>query len=363
MTNKYELPAISTNIKEAFTLPSKFYKSQAIFDELKESVFSKFWQRAADKEEFVNEINSFPFYFLNGYINEPMLLVKGENGAFKCLSNVCTHRANLVCNAPCKADQLVCGYHGRRFDLSGEVQYMPEFEDVENYPSEKDHLFTFPIVTWGSQLFTSLDPMIEFSSLIEKMNERIGFMNIHEFKFKPSLNKEYIVEANWALYCDNYLEGFHIPFVHNDLNQTLDYGDYTTEIYDWINLQIGYSDTSEHCFDLPDDHIDYGKNVAAYYYWIFPNMMFNFYPWGLSMNIVCPIDIQKTAIKYYTYEYDPTKKARGAGGDLDKVELEDGAIIKQVQKGINSITYNSGRFSPRREQGVHHFHSLLSKLL
>ena len=46
-------------------------------------------------------------------------------------------------------------------------------------------------------------------------------------------------------------------------------------------------------FTFPKDHIDYGKNIAAYYYWVFPNMMFNFYPWGLSINIVKPLSVNK----------------------------------------------------------------------
>ena len=85
------------------------------------------------------------------------------------------------------------------------------------------------------------------------------------------------------------LEGFHIPFVHKDLNEVLDYNIYKTEVYDHCNLQIGYSEDDTDVFNLPKDHLDYGKNVAAYYYWVFPNMMFNFYPWGLSINIVKPI--------------------------------------------------------------------------
>ncbi|MBT8311505.1 MAG: aromatic ring-hydroxylating dioxygenase subunit alpha, partial [Flavobacteriaceae bacterium] len=54
---------------------------------------------------------------------------------------------------------------------------------------------------------------------------------------------------------------------------------------------------------------------------------------------------------------------KGAGSVLDKVELEDEEVVEGVQKGIQSRYYNTGRFSPTREQGVHHFHSLLSQFL
>ena len=118
------------------------------------------------------------------------------------------------------------------------------------------------------------------------------------------------------------------------------------------------SDTSEDTFNLPENHVDFEK-IAAFYYWLFPNMMFNFYPWGLSINIVKPIEIDKTQVLFITYVYDETKLDRGAGALLHKVEEEDEFVVEGVHKGLKSRYYKAGRFSPTREQGVHHFHLYL----
>jgi choline monooxygenase len=109
--------------------------------------------------------------------------------------------------------------------------------------------------------------------------------------------------------------------------------------------------------------VDEGKKVAAYYFWVFPNMMFNFYPWGLSMNIVRPLDVNRTKVSFLSYVHDPSKLGMGAGTDLEKVEREDEFVVENVQKGIRSAFYQRGRFSPKREKGVHHFHRLLSSFL
>ena len=77
------------------------------------------------------------------------------------------------------------------------------------------------------------------------------FGRLDEFIFDPNASRDYLVKANWALYCDNYLEGFHIPFVHKDLNEVLDYKNYTTEVYKYCNLQIGYSEDDSEIFDPP----------------------------------------------------------------------------------------------------------------
>ena len=240
---------------------------------------------------------------------------------------------------------------------------MPESEKTQSFPRACDNLHKLPFKQWGPFLFASLNPTFDFEKVIETMNERIGFLSLDEFNPDKLLNKDFMVDAHWALYCDNYLEGFHVPFVHEGLNAVLDYESYRTEIYEFCNLQIGFSNDSENTFNLPKDHVDCGKNVAAYYYWIFPNLMFNFYPWGLSINLVQPISINKTKVSFLSYVYNENKLNKGAGSGLDKVEQEDEAIVESVQKGMCSSFYKTGRFSPTREQGVHHFHRLIAEFL
>ncbi len=63
-----------------------------------------------------------PFTFLEGYLNEPLVLTKDSNGALHCLSNVCTHRGTIVVHEPCKVSQLRCRYHGRSFALDGKFK-------------------------------------------------------------------------------------------------------------------------------------------------------------------------------------------------------------------------------------------------
>tara|TARA_R110000868_G_scaffold114364_1_gene306543 strand:- start:24866 stop:25948 length:1083 start_codon:yes stop_codon:yes gene_type:complete len=354
---------INADITKAETLPALFYKDQKVFDTIKEKIFLKTWQWIGDENLAPTAHSVYPFVLLDNYLTEPLLLTKDTNNEIHCLTNVCTHRGNLVVLKAGSAKKLTCNYHGRRFNLKGDFEHMPDFQKAKDFPRPCDNLHTFPLKRWGSLLFAGLNPSFDFQHVLNKMNERIGFLPLNEFKLNTALNKDFMVDAHWALYCDNYLEGFHVPFVHEDLNAVLDYGSYKTEIYEYCNLQIGYSQDNKNVFDLPKNHIDYGKHVAAYYYWVFPNMMFNFYPWGLSINSVQPINISKTKVSFRTYVYDASKLETGAGSGLEKVEMEDEEVVENVQKGVRSSFYKAGRFSPTREQGVHHFHRLLAEFL
>ena len=354
---------INERIELAETLPADFYKNDTIFEELKESVFIKSWQWIGDISLLPFKTNVYPFTLLEGYLNEPLLLTKDTNDNLNCLLNVCTHRANLVIDDPGKYRSLTCSYHGRSFGLDGKFSRMPGFEKAENFPRPCDDLKKFDLNRFGPHLFVGLEPNFDIQKVFDIMEERIGFLPMDEFKPDATRNKDYLVNCHWALYCDNYLEGFHIPFVHEDLNQVLDFGTYENLVYDHVTLQVGYAKDGEEHFDLPAGHIDDGKQVAAYYYWIFPNMMFNFYPWGLSLNIVKPISKNRTKVSFITYVYDESKIEHGAGAVLDKVEREDEFVVESVQKGLQSRYYHSGRFSPTMEQGVYYFHKLLANSL
>ena len=84
--------------------------------------------------------------------------------------------------------------------------------------------------------------------------------------------------------------------------------------------------------------------------------MLNFYNWGLSINIIEPINKEKTRIKFLSFPIEGKMQPTNTNSSLDKVEEEDQTIVKSVQKGIKSIFYESGRYSIKYEKGVHYFH-------
>jgi len=333
---------VDPDIRKARTLVSDFYTDPAYFETSKEKIFARTWQFVGTSDE-VNNLK--PVNILEGFLNEPALLVKNGDG-IKCLSNVCTHRGKILIGEPCDAKLIRCGYHGRRFSLDGKFLSMPEFEDVQDFPSAADDLPQIPFATRDGFLFASVNPIESFEAFVSEPAEKLADVEPEELKLVSS--KDYEVNAHWALYCENYLEGFHIPFVHRALNQIVDYGTYTTQTFRYSSLQTGF---------------DGDGSIAGRYLFIFPNLMFNFYPWGVSVNIVKPVTPDKSVVSFLTYVSDESKLNDGAGADLHRVELEDETVVESVQKGIRSRFYTHGRYSPTREQGTHHFHRLIAEFM
>ncbi|MEQ1923727.1 MAG: Rieske (2Fe-2S) protein, partial [Pyrinomonadaceae bacterium] len=153
---------IDPDIRKAKTLASDFYTDPAYFELSKEKIFAPSWQFLGH----ANEISGItPMTILPGFIDEPVLLAKTDDG-LKCLSNVCTHRGKILVEESCEANLIRCGYHGRRFSLDGKFLSMPEFEGVENFPCEDDNLRQLPFAVRQGFMFASLDPAATFEDFV-----------------------------------------------------------------------------------------------------------------------------------------------------------------------------------------------------
>ncbi|MFN8554366.1 MAG: aromatic ring-hydroxylating dioxygenase subunit alpha [Candidatus Obscuribacterales bacterium] len=354
------------DIRNAYTISADFYRNENLLSLVKENIFARSWQFVTHTARLKAPGHAVPLTMLEGFLNEPVLLTRDSADQLHCLSNVCTHRGNILTEGECHATSLRCRYHGRRFNLDGKIASAPGFEDALDFPAESDNLTAVPFALWKTMLFVNASvtqPLFTLAELVADMDKRLGWLPLEKFLFDSTGAREYLVKANWALYCENYLEGMHIPYVHPDLATALDIKDYRSEIYEYSNLQIGIASSAQECFDLPRSSPDFGERIGGYYYWLFPNMMFNFYPWGLSINVVQPLGQELTKVVFLPYVLDESKRALGAGAALDRVEREDEEIVERVQQGVKSRFYKRGRYAPRWEKGVKHFHDLLKRFV
>jgi choline monooxygenase len=104
------------------------------------------------------------------------------------------------------------------------------------------------------------------------------------------------------------------------------------------------------------------------YVWIFPNLMLNLYPDHLQLNLVLPLGPERTLTRFEWYVPDPGRPQLQSDLEQsfafsDGVQHEDVAICEAVQRNLRSRTYEAGRYSVARENGVHHFHGLLARFL
>jgi choline monooxygenase len=353
------------NIAGASTIPARLYSDPVFLELERERIFARTWALVGRTDQ-VAETGQF---FTAEIVGEPIVILR-DGDTLRGFHNVCLHRAGPVAYGCGKRQTLQCKYHGWTYDLKGELKHAPEMEGVQRFDPESMRLVPVQVATWGPLVFAALDlkapPLEHFLDDIPDRTARFS-----PDRMRWVLRKEYEVRCNWKVYVDNYLEGYHLPVVHPGLHKELDYDQYRVEPHRYWSLQHaplrpvpGRADIAADRKYVPKDADD-----DAQYYWLFPNMMLNIYQGQMQTNLVLPRGHDRCVVVFEWYAVEPPADVATdpAWSRLvafsDEIQEEDVEICEAVQRNLGSRVYDRGRYSVKRENGVHHFHSLLHEFL
>ena len=360
--------ATGADIASALTLSSREYLDPEIFQRERRSIFGKTWQLAGRLKDLERPGDFVPVTILD----EPIVLVRDTAGLLRGFYNVCRHRAGQVALSRGNRKSLQCQYHGWTYGLDGALRTAPEMDDAAGFDRGEFGLRPVRVAAWGPFVFVSLDTdgpeLAEVMGAIPDEVSRSGY-DIDRMSLVE--RREYVVECNWKVYVENYLEGYHIPIAHPALFKELDYDAYSVETFRWYSkqhapvreLKAGEVHGRDRRFIRSPDGED-----EALYYWLYPNTMFNIYPDNMSMNQVIPLSADRTLTVFEWYFAEPGtgegwESMQQAIAFSDQIQQEDIVICEQVQRGLRSSSYEAGRLSPRRENGVYHFQNLVREAL
>jgi len=368
---------VDASIGKAESLPASAFTSEEFLQFELRTIFSKTWLLVPNESEKGSSSlldllrapgSRVPFALLD----KPMFLQRGSGRRVKCFSNVCTHAWHLLVESPGVGGAVVCPQHGRQFDNEGRFLSQSGFENLENFPRESDHLKNLEVAEWGPFFLVCLGqplaPLHQFVGELERSIPRIDLSMLTRHRVDGEVRE---VEGNWKQHAWNYMDNYHIRFVHKGpggLADAIDLSSYRTELYKYSSLQWAYARDPEDGFDpgllAPrfQDEKNPRRRIFALWWFIFPNLTLNFYPWGLSLNAYVPIPSKpdRTLFLWYNYSLDEEKFGRRNKEWLgEQVDAEDIEAIAQVTRGAKSGFAPRGRFVPGEEAGPHWFHKLV----
>jgi choline monooxygenase len=344
-------------LDDAWTIPGSWYTDPRIADLERRRVHAHTWQmvgRTAQVERAGD-------YLTAEVAGEPIVVVRGADGVLRAFFNVCRHHAAAVMTRPAgHAQCLQCPYHGWTYNLCGELESQTEFKGVRGF-DKKDHgLAPLAVDTWEKFVFVHVDP--DPRPLRDFLGDLVGrFQPLRLDHLHFVARREWEIECNWKVFVDNYLDGgYHVPFLHKGLNSILDYKAYSIENGPSYCLQSSPIDTAGG--EAMTAAVRHGQ---ALYYWIYPNLMLNWYEGYLDTNLVLPLSPTRMKVVFEFYFSDVSESAaernRQSMDVSERIQDEDHAICESVQRGLASRAYRAGRLSVRREAGEHLFHRLLAR--
>ncbi len=358
-------------LDQAWTIPAPWYTDQRIYELELQTVFGRSWQMVGRLDQ-VSEPGQ---YLTTGIAHEAVVIVRGGDNILRAFFNVCRHHAAAVMTEPQgQANQLRCPYHGWTYSLEGELKGTPDFSGVCNFERSANSLVPIQIGIWENWVFVRLEGGdTGVSRVIDQAQDARAtledFLGADLISQTRLLNlktlhwlerRHYAFDCNWKVFVDNYLDGgYHVPHLHKGLDSVLDYSKYTIENGERFCLQ--WSPMVNEGAEPETGAVRKGER--ALYYWIYPNFMINWYRGAMDTNIVIPLGVDKTEVIFDFYFPDVSAAAaernRASIEVGQRIQDEDVAICKSVQRGLSSRAYNAGRLSVRREAGEHLFHRLL----
>ena len=345
-------------LARARSLPSPWYRDPRIEALERERVFGNSWQLVARGGQLERPGD----FVTTDVAGEPLLVLRDDGGDLRAFVNVCRHRAACVVTEPRgNARKLRCRYHGWTYDLRGRLRGLPEFEGVEDFPREEQGLVPVHVDRWGPLVFIHLGdappPLLDWlAPLPVEMGQLEGLRFLER--------REYMLACNWKVFVDNYLDGgYHVNSVHPALGSVLQYSEYRTETFECTSLQSSPLRSGDDTTASATR-----KGDRARYAWAFPNVMVNLYAGVMDTNVVLPLgtDRCRVVIDFYFSDLGSDRSRELARQSVElghRIQLEDVGICEDVQKGLGSRSYRTGRFSVRREVAIHQFHRLLASRL
>lgn len=368
-------------VDQAETLTPEAYRSREFFDLERERVFATSWVAVGYAERVARPGDT----FVADVAGRSIIVTRDRQGVLRGFHNVCRHRGTRLVREPCQLKRFRCPYHSWTYGLDGQLLGAPLFEGSD-IPADQQDLFDtghvqgfdkadyglleVRVAEWGHLVFATLDP--EAMSLAEWLGDlparladyRLGDMTV-------VAERDYDVAANWKLIAENFMEYYHLPWVHPELAKV-------SRVEDHYRFQgpglytgmctspISSGENAVWQALPPVPGLGEDDATAGRFVWITPNAGLAVLPNHVFTLLVEPVAVGRTQER--TSLALPRATAGGAEVDAASSELaafwdhlnrEDVDIVEQAQQGVADPAYPGGRMCYRFEEPLHRFQNMI----
>jgi len=367
--------SIHLPIADATGLPNDRYVSQGAFEEDRDHVLGTAWAALVFTDDLPESNYALPIDFMG----LPLLVTRDRSDEYRVFHNVCSHRGMHLADAPCRTNGTVrCPYHSWTYELDGSLRGTPHIGGFgththPDFDKSANGLREIRSSVWLGTVFINLSGTApDFEDYIAPLTRQFDAMCSDEqrerFIAKPEgCRTRLTVQSNWKLACENYLESYHLPSVHPELNRvspldqhyTLDYFDYGAGQgslnYQRLSIEGNSLPTLE---GWPSDQAN-----KALYPVLYPNTLIGVHADHLFIMILQPINEHET-VEHVRLSYvgesalDTSYQNHHASllGSWTSVFEEDIFAVERMQKGRSSPAYQGGAFAPAMDEPTLHFH-------
>jgi choline monooxygenase len=329
-------------------LDARLYASPAAFEQERDAIFSKSWQLIGP----LSRLRQPGSYVATEIAGLKIFALRGRDGGLRAFRNVCRHRgARLLPEGSGRCGPVRCPYHNWTYGDRGELLNAPWFGEDPGFKTEDWPLDSIEIRDWRGLVFVALAPA---QSLEAQLGDLIDELKDEPIERYSVVREERMVfDANWKVYTDNFVEGYHIPGIHPSFFAAIDFEEFRT--------------TAHRGFVRMTAPPREGLFYRGKWLWMWPNWTLSLFSGGMNTSRINPLDHGRTELVYNFYFEDVSPATQDARDDTIARNLavvhEDFEICIETHKNYATGAYVAGPLSPRHEAGVHYFQNRIKEVL
>lgn len=341
-------------------LPAAFYTDAKIFARQCERVFFPNWQYACHESQLPDAGSYFAFSFLD----QDILLLRGQDGTLRGFYNVCQHRGHpLLANGSGRAKLLTCPYHSWTYELNGRLRAAPGGSRSAGFVKEDICLTSVRVESFLGFIFVNLDAdAAPMSEVYPDVADAILALcpNIEAQHFAHEHHAE--EECNWLVAVANYNECYHCKNAHRAFSKgVVDPASYDIQPFSSghvLHHSAGAADTKDAWYD---SNAKQGEKAYGSFY-LFPGFSLQIYPGGMVNSYHWrPLATENTRVYRSWFSLDGEVDAqlrKVIDLDRDTTFAEDLALVKATQRGLHSRGYRPSPLVIAPEGGIDSEHSI-----
>ncbi len=367
-------------VDQASTLIPDAYTAADFFALEQEKIFATAWVAVGCLQQVKNPGD----ILVTEVAGRSILVMRDKTGKLGAFYNVCRHRGSKLLEKSCNIKNLHCPYHAWVYGLDGQCLGTSMFRNekiVDTVPSNEGEtylsdtslfdkknygLLPLSVQTWGFLVFVNLStkttPLEEWLGDIPQKFQSHVLENWEIFG-----EKNYDVASNYKLIEENFMEYYHLPFVHPELTNVSRMEDHHRSqgagMYTGMLTTPVSRDVDSVWLNLPPAHgLNKEHLEAAYHICIFPNVTITILPNHAFCMITDPICANQTRERTFLLSPPGTLDNESHTSMFlelvkfwDMVNTQDLGIVERVQQGLSNTAFTGGRMCPKFEEPLHRY--------
>lgn len=181
-----------------------------------EKLWLKVWQMAT-RVDAIPEPGDYTVYDIG---HQSVIILRTDDNHIKAFNNACPHRGTALAEGcgEFEKSRIICPFHGWRWDLDGRNQYVLEQQQFRDGKLSKEDaaLREVAVEVFAGFVFINFqkDPP-SFAEFISPFAELLNDLATGEMRHYWWKSVE--VPANWKVAVEAFLEGYHVPATHPQL--------------------------------------------------------------------------------------------------------------------------------------------------